>query len=238
MPALLLCRIPRAGISIFRGAQSNIIGGPTAASRNVISGNLNQGITLSDSGTKSNQVLSNYIGLNAAGNAAIPNAWSGIDIFTAAASNVIGDVGKGNVISGNVNYGISLSGTGTSMNSVKGNLIGLNAAATGGIGNVFSGVILFGGAKSNTIGGSLPGAGNMIAFNGTVDSLASMSSMAPLSETTSTPTRSSPMAIWVSISSAAAKMGSVLLLTIPEMPITARTSFRITLCLRLLTAQP
>jgi hypothetical protein len=153
-----------AGISIFGGAQSNIIGGPTAASRNVISGNLNQGITISDSGTKSNQVLSNYIGLNAAGTAAIPNSFSGIDIFTAAASNIIGDVGKGNVISGNLNYGMSLSGTGTSMNTVKANLIGLNATATAGIGNGFSGVGLFNGARSNTIGGA--GVGNTIAFNG------------------------------------------------------------------------
>lgn len=153
-----------AGISIFGGAQSNIVGGPTAASRNVISGNLNQGITISDSGTKSNQVLSDYIGLNAAGTAAIPNTWSGIDIFTAAASNIIGDVGKGNVISGNGNYGMSLSGTGTSTNSVKGNLIGLNAAATAGIPNTWSGIGLFLGAKTNTIGG--PGAGNTIAFNG------------------------------------------------------------------------
>ena len=156
-----------AGISIFGGAQSNIIGGPTAASRNVISGNLNQGITISDSGTKLNQVLSNFIGLNAAGNAAIPNSFSGVDIFTAAASNIIGNVGKGNVISGNLNYGMSLSGTGTSMNTVKGNLIGLNAAATAGIGNAFSGVGLFNGAKTNTIGG--PGVGNTIAFNGTAN---------------------------------------------------------------------
>ena len=155
-----------AGISIFLGAQSNIIGGPTAASRNIISGNLNQGITLSDNGTRLNQILSNYIGLNAAGTAAVPNSWSGIDIFTRAASNVIGGAGTGNVISGNGNYGIALSGSGTSGNSVQGNLVGLNAAGSGGIGNAFSGVILFGGAKSNTIGNSLSGAGNMIAFNG------------------------------------------------------------------------
>ena len=154
-----------AGISIFGGAQSNIIGGPTAASRNIISGNTFQGITISDTGTKSNQVLSNYIGLNAAGTAAIPNQSSGIDIFNAATSNVIGDVGKGNVISGNLAYGMSLSVTGTSMNTVKANLIGLNATATVGIGNAFSGVALFNGARSNTIGG--PGAGNTIAFNGT-----------------------------------------------------------------------
>src|SRR5207302_3288029 len=56
-----------AGVSLFGKAKSNIIGGATAASRNVISGNLNQGITISDSGTSSNQILSNYIGLNAAG---------------------------------------------------------------------------------------------------------------------------------------------------------------------------
>jgi hypothetical protein len=154
-----------AGISIFGGAQSNIIGGATAASRNVISGNMFQGVTISDSGTKSNQVLSNYIGLNAAGTAAIPNQSSGIDVFNAAASNIIGDVGKGNVISGNLAYGMSLSVTGTSTNTVKANLIGLNATATAGIGNAFSGVALFNGAKSNTIGG--PGAGNTIAFNGT-----------------------------------------------------------------------
>ena len=46
---------------------------------------------------------------------------------------------KGNVISGNLNYGIAISGTGTSMNTVKGNFIGLNAAATGGIGKCFFG---------------------------------------------------------------------------------------------------
>jgi hypothetical protein len=158
--------IPNAfsGVSIFGGAQSNIIG--STGSGNVISGNLNQGMTVSDSGTKTNQVLSNYIGLNAAGTAAIPNQWSGIDIFNAATSNIIGDVGKGNVISGNGNYGMSLSATGTSMNTVKANLIGLNAAGTVGIGNGWSGIAVFNGAKSNTVGA--PGAGNTIAFNGTV----------------------------------------------------------------------
>jgi len=155
-----------AGISIFLGAQSNTIGGTTAASRNVISGNLNQGITISDSGTKSNKVLSNFIGLNAAGTAAIANSFSGIDIFTGAASNIIGAPGQGNVISGNANYGMTLSSLGTNLNTLQGNLIGLNAAGSAGIPNAFSGVLLFGGAKSNLIGNSTTGAGNVIAFNG------------------------------------------------------------------------
>ena len=195
-----------AGVSIFLGAQANIIGGATAASRNVISGNLNQGVTLSDSGTKMNQIVSNYIGLNAGGTAAIPNSWSGVDIFTGAASNTIGAVGKGNVISGNGNYGIALSGSGTSLNTVRSNIIGLNPAATAGIGNAFSGVILFNGAKTNTIGNSLAGAANMIAFTA---SLELMSSITPRLETISTPTRSSPTTTSESTSLAAMKMDSV-----------------------------
>ena len=55
---------------------------------------------------------------------------------------------------------------GTSLNTVRGNLIGLNAAATAGIGNAFSGVALFNGATKNTIGNSALGAGNAIAFSG------------------------------------------------------------------------
>jgi hypothetical protein len=160
-----------AGISIFLGAQSNTIGGPTVASRNIISGNLNQGVTLSDSGTKLNKIWSNYIGLNAAGTAALGNSWSGVDIFTAAASNIIGSPGKGNVISGNGNYGVALSGTGTSLNTVQGNLIGPNAAATGNIGNSFAGIAMFGGPQVNTVGGTTTGAGNVIwgnAFEGIV----------------------------------------------------------------------
>jgi hypothetical protein len=155
-----------AGVSIFGAAQSNVIGGPTAASRNVISGNQNQGVTISDSGTSRNQILSNFIGTNAAGTAALANSWSGIDIFLAAASNMIGGPGKGNVISGNGNYGISFNGIGTKLNTVQGNFIGLNAAGTGGIANSWSGVILSSGAQTNFIGNSAVGAGNMIAFNG------------------------------------------------------------------------
>jgi len=154
-----------AGISIFLAAQSNTIGGTTASSRNIISGNLNQGITISDSGTNANKVLNNYIGTNAAGTAAIANSFSGLEVFGGAASNVIGAVNQGNVISGNANYGVAISGTGTSAQSLQGNVIGMNAAITAAIPNAFSGLILFGGAQNNLIGSSTTGAGNVIAFN-------------------------------------------------------------------------
>ena len=153
-----------AGVSIFSGAQSNVIGGPTAASRNVISGNLNQGVTIGDNGTTLNAISSNFIGTNAAGTAALANAFSGIDIFTAA-SNTIGGVAKGNVISGNGNYGIVISGAGASLNVVQGNFIGSNATGSAGIGNAFAGIACFNAAQNNVIGSSVPGAGNLIAFN-------------------------------------------------------------------------
>jgi hypothetical protein len=154
-----------AGISIFLGAQANTIGGTAAGSRNVISGNVNQGITISDSGTNLNKVLNNYIGTNAAGTAAIANSFSGMDIFTGASSNIIGAAGQGNLISGNANYGIAISGTGTSSQSVQGNFIGTNAAATAALPNAFSGIILFNGTQNNLIGNPTTGAGNVIAFN-------------------------------------------------------------------------
>ncbi len=79
------------------------------------------------------------------------------------------------MISGNKNYGIAISGTGTSLNSVQGNLIGLNAAGTAGIGNAFAGIGFFGGPQAggpqaNTVGGTTAGAGNFI-FNNTFEGI-------------------------------------------------------------------
>jgi parallel beta-helix repeat protein len=60
------------GISISGGSNNNIIGGATAAARNLISGNGFEGIRIFNS--SGNQVLGNFIGTNAAGTAAIPNS--------------------------------------------------------------------------------------------------------------------------------------------------------------------
>src|SRR5581483_1113507 len=153
-----------AGVTIFGAAGSNTIGG-SARSRNVISGNGNQGITISGSNTKSNKVFSNYIGLNAAGSAAIPNTYSGVEIYDAASVNIIGGAGVGNIISGNNSYGVAISGTDTGSNLVQGNILGLDAGGAA-CGNAYAGVILFGGAKANTIGGSQASVGNLVSRNG------------------------------------------------------------------------
>ena len=59
------------GVSISSSAQGNTIGGTAAGTRNIISGNLSDGIEISGSGTSANLVEGNEIGTNAAGNAAI-----------------------------------------------------------------------------------------------------------------------------------------------------------------------
>ncbi len=155
------------GVLIEAGAQNNLIGGPTAALRNVISGNQYQGVVMRDSGTANNFAQGNYIGLNAAGTAALPNGNAGIYIFAGAHGNTIGGAfpGARNVISGNSNQGIAISDAGTSANLVAGNYIGLNATGAAAVANSFAGVEIYGGATGNTIGGTSVAARNVISGN-------------------------------------------------------------------------
>lgn len=149
------------GVQIWSGAQSNLVGGFTAAARNVISGNGLQGVLISDTNTSGNVVAGNYLGLNFAGVGMVPNGWSGVDIYQSP-GNVIGPA---NVLSGNGNYGVSLSQPGAVGNMVGGNIIGLNASASFAAPNQWGGVALFDGAQSNVIGGALISARNLVSGN-------------------------------------------------------------------------
>ena len=155
-------------LQIEAGASSNIIGGSTAAERNIISGSAYQGLALRDTGTTFNIIKGNYIGVNATGLATLANAGSGIEIYGGAGSNRIGGVnaGEGNVISGNGNYGVALSALGVNGNSILGNYIGLDASGSTALPNTYAGVAISGGAASNTIGGFSAGARNVISGNG------------------------------------------------------------------------
>ena len=112
------------GILFAEGASHNIIGGTNALARNVISGNAQYGIWMSDSNTTGNTVLGNYIGTDASGSVAVPNPGGGIGMFYNSAGHVIGGTNASarNVISGNGNAGIWLAGSGVSNNLVEGNL--------------------------------------------------------------------------------------------------------------------
>jgi hypothetical protein len=156
----------------FRGlniaSSDNLIGGTTAAARNVVSGNNNTGILIT-AGTTGNLVQGNFIGTNAAGTGAIGN---GSGVVTEgqsgnSASHTIGGTAPGarNIISGNNGTGIIIGGTLTG-SLVQGNFIGTDVTGTFALGNVSDGVLISFGSANNTIGGTTPGARNVISGNG------------------------------------------------------------------------
>ncbi|MCJ7667208.1 MAG: CSLREA domain-containing protein, partial [Anaerolineae bacterium] len=61
------------GILLNNGAQNNIIGGPSEAERNIISGNTGDGIRLSGATTFYNVIKGNYIGTARTGTASLGN---------------------------------------------------------------------------------------------------------------------------------------------------------------------
>ncbi len=151
-------------------ASNNTVGGSTASARNVISGHTGTngvGVLISGLNATGNTVRGNFIGTNAAGTAAVPNNSAGVHLNDAP-SNIVGGTGagEGNVISGNLDNGVRLEGTQATGNNVLGNFIGTDATGIAALGNTNEGVKLVL-ASNNTIGGTLGGSGNRIAFNGT-----------------------------------------------------------------------
>jgi hypothetical protein len=153
------------GVTI-NGSPGNLIGGTTAAERNVISGGNQDGIYLISSGATGNVISGNYIGTSVTGQAGLGNVYNGLEISDAS-SNVIGGTvaGAGNVIAGNGESGVYLLTLGATGNLIEGNLIGLNASGTAAIGNMDDGVTIYG-VGGNTVGGTGAGARNTIAGNG------------------------------------------------------------------------
>lgn len=146
------------GIELNTVAMHNVIGGTTAAERNIISGNRVYGMIYYGQ-TSENYVVGNYIGTDATGNVAMPNA-TGICVDASSNHNYIYD----NVLSGNVSYGIFLVTNGTYYNEVKRNRIGTNAAGTAAIPNDV-GLLLAAGARFNIIGGASFADANVISGN-------------------------------------------------------------------------
>jgi hypothetical protein len=125
----------------------------------VISGNTGDGIT---SEAVNDLIAGNLIGTDATGGSSLPNQQNGITV-AGGTGNTIGGVTAAarNVISGNMQSGVRLSGT---ANVVEGNFIGTDVTGTLSLGNAASGVFIDPGA-SNTVGGTTAGAGNLIAGN-------------------------------------------------------------------------
>jgi hypothetical protein len=155
-----------AGLTIYAGATVNLIGGTSAAARNVISGNSSYGINVGNAGTGGNLIEGNYVGLDANGVSAIPNN-DGVFFSDSATNNTLGGTAPGaaNFVSGNSYRGVFFDGAGTSGNFVEGNYIGTDNTGTNGVGNYYN-VEFQNGASGNFIGSVNAGAGNVIAFAG------------------------------------------------------------------------
>ena len=157
------------GVLIENGAFGNLVGGQTAGARNIVSGNHRSGIAIENASTTANRVEGNYIGLNALGDAPITNDVGGVRILDGAANVIGGETDDArNVISGNAQFGINLTGAANS-NRVLRNYIGTDLYGESSIANPI-GVLIEGGASNNNVGeGSfkVPGGhGNLISGNG------------------------------------------------------------------------
>ena len=158
------------GHGVFISGANNTIGGTTATTRNVISGNQGSGIEIENSGgfgAFGNFVVGNFIGSDATGTIAVGNSNTGISIFNGATNNIIGtdlngtnDALEGNLIAGNLNHGMQLWNANS--NAIRGNSIGVNLTQTELLGSTNLGIQLGGGSSSNTFGGNTSQAANVI----------------------------------------------------------------------------
>jgi VCBS repeat-containing protein len=164
-----------AGVLLLSGTNTRIgtdgNGVGDASERNVISGNTDTGIVFISASVIGTAIAGNYIGLNAAGTAAVPNTNMGVSVGLASNTRVgtdgngVGDVDERNIISGNIGAGVNVSSVPT---VVAGNYIGTNAAGTAAVPNTRAGVSLSGTVRvgSNLDGVNDAAEGNLISGNG------------------------------------------------------------------------
>jgi hypothetical protein len=133
-----------------------LVGGATAAARNLISGNGTNGIDVQGHRADDVRIQGNFVGVNATGDAALPNREHGIDLTgdtDGRLENVLiggPNDGEGNLISGNGSFstgldGIHVRGSFTSLNgsfqytvrtvTIEGNTIGTDVSGSAAIGN-------------------------------------------------------------------------------------------------------
>jgi len=143
------------------GANDGVtIGGFTVSSRNVIGTNFGDGIELHDvSGTS---IMSNYIGTDMTGKAALPNGGDGVHVVGESSSTSVGGwCNTGNVISGNFGDGVEFDTDSTTTgNTISGNFIGTDISGRFAVPNFGDGV-----SASNNIQIGTCFGGNLISGN-------------------------------------------------------------------------
>ncbi len=122
------------------------------------------GTGISAGRTSDHTFAGNFIGTDSTGTLARANV-TGI-VLSQAGNCVVGGTAPAdrNLISGNSGDGINPQATGASGNLIQGNYIGTTRSGIAGLGNLGSGIHVQ--YHRNTIGGTTPGARNVICFNG------------------------------------------------------------------------
>jgi parallel beta-helix repeat protein/predicted outer membrane repeat protein len=144
------------GIDLL-GGTGTVIGGASPGQGNIISGNAADGIVDNSPGTLT--ILGNLIGTNAAGAAALGNQQNGIVQFGGTGTVI------GNVISGNFGSGVQLRSFSVTGTVIQGNRIGTDPTGNTAVPNANGGVVIAISGGGNLVGGSAPGAGNLISGN-------------------------------------------------------------------------
>jgi parallel beta-helix repeat protein len=155
-----------SGVCVQGRSNGNTIGGAAAGAGNIISANGASGVLL-DTGSKGNVIKGDMIGTDVTGTLGLGNARSGVRIADGANDNVVGGTTSTarNVISANRDCGIDIDGA--LFNLVEGNYIGTDVSGTKALGNGDNGVMIDNASDTNFIGGTAPGAGNVISGNTT-----------------------------------------------------------------------
>jgi parallel beta-helix repeat protein len=141
------------GDGIYLDSASGDIGGPTSQERNTIGNNEGNGVHLTSAGPLT--IAGNCIGLDNSCAYDNGNKGHGILLDAASANNTIGGdgPGEGNWIAWNRHDGIRLTGEGTTLNFVQGNVVGAPVSWGFAAPNGWHGISLYDGADYNVIGG-------------------------------------------------------------------------------------
>ena len=170
LPFDLSSGVQQFGVRILN-APSNQVGG-TIGEGNVISGNKFVGVEISGSTAKTNKVLGNLIGTNAAGTDGVPSLAASslsnqlVGVRIKSSNNTVAN----NVVSGNQSFGVLLLELSkpsqppeSTDNKILGNKIGSDIS---GLGPVRNGTgVSINNASQNKIGGSQTDQGNLISGN-------------------------------------------------------------------------
>ena len=157
------------GVVIEMGARFNLL------HDNVIAGNGTAGIHIRGTGTMSNTVTGNYVGVDTSGAGPLGNGNEGIVLKQGTQGNQIGGAlsEDRNVISSNGNSGIIIFHPETDRNTVSGNYIGVGVNGVLPLGNYANGIEIGNGEiyeqngpYENRVGGATSDERNVISANG------------------------------------------------------------------------